>query len=72
MNSKVVTGRVLQEDATIAAASSEFDISIGVSKSDNNNDGLGALRTAGGASLRMITTALIPLFGGLIVAAVFA
>ena len=28
------------------APSSEFDISIGVSKLDNNNDGVGALRTA--------------------------
>ena len=35
-----VAGRALQEDASvaaIAAASSEFDISIGVSKSDNND-----------------------------------
>ena len=73
----IVTGRVLQEDATVAAAatavSSEFDISIGVSKSDNNDDGVGALRTAGAgaSSLGMMTTiALFSLFGSLIGSAV--
>jgi len=62
----------LQEDAiVIAVASSEFDISTGVSKSDNNNDGLGALRTAAvGASLGIKIAAFISLFGGLIGSAV--
>ena len=79
----IVTGRVLQEDATVAATaaaatatvSSEFDISIGVSKSDNNNNnnGVDSLRTAAAAGYapigKMMTTtiALISLFGGLII-----
>jgi len=43
------SGRSLQEAAAVAAATSEFDIAIPVGASDE--DGVGALKTAGGASL---------------------
>jgi len=51
------SGRSLQDTAAIAAATSEFDIAISVGVSDE--DGVGALKTAGGASLLFGSTSAL-------------